>query len=254
MEVSASEGVQPPNQAVESRSVVNTGTWRDALPNDLKNHDMVKNYTKPGDLVQDYIKTKQEAGKLTKIPDEQATDDEKMAFFEKLGYPKDGKYGLQRPENIPEDRFDTEAASGFEKVAGDLKLTKSQAESLYNWYNDFSGQRLKAMEAASSAAIESLKQEWQGDSFAKNVSIASRAFKEVCATEVGTAFEEFVNTKEVDGVKLGNHPLFLKYFYELGKSVLEDSASIRKSGLNVDGEKDEDAIAAKMFPSMVKKG
>ena len=253
MSENESDGVTP-DQA--SGTVVKAASdlgWRAALPDDLKNHDMVKSYTKPGDLVQDYIKIKQEAGKLARIPDEQATDEEKTSFFEKLGYPKDGKYGFQKPEGIPDNAFDTEALSGFEKMAGDLRLTKSQAEGLYNWYNTYVGKKLQGVTSAASEAMESLKQEWAGDSFDKNVSIASRAFKEVCSSEVGTAFTEFINTREVDGLKLGNHPLFLKYFYELGKSVLEDSASVKKAQIDTSGAKDEDAIAAKMFPSMVSK-
>ena len=258
MSENASEGAAPDQAGGTVEKVASDLGWRAALPDNLKNHDMVKNYTKPGDLVQDYIKTKQEAGKLTKIPDEQATDEEKASFYEKLGYPKDGKYGFQRPEDMPENLFDKDAVSEFEKMSSGLRLTKAQAEGLYKWYNTYTNQKFQGMTNAQSkaneAAIAALKQEWQGDSFDKNVSIASRAFREVCGSEVGKSFEEFVNTREVDGVKLGNHPLFLKYFYELGKSVLEDSASIRKSGLNAGDEKDEDAVALKMFPSMAKKG
>lgn len=254
MSENASEGGQSPDQAGTSKEVVNTGTWRDALTNDLKNHELIKDFQKPSEAIQDYIKVKGELAQSVKIPDEQATDEEKASFYEKLGYPKDGKYGFQRPEDMPENLFDKDAVSEFEKVSSGLRLTKAQAEGLYKWYNTYTNQKFQGMTNAQSkaneAAIAALKQEWQGDSFDKNVSIASRAFREVCGSEVGKSFEEFVNTREVDGVKLGNHPLFLKYFHELGKSVLEDSASIKKANPDALAERDEDAVALKMFPSM----
>ena len=251
-----SDGGETPEQAVD-KTVATTHSWRDALPSDLKNHDLVKDFSKPGDIVRDYIRVKTEAGSLAKIPGEGASEDDRNSFYEKIGYPKDGKYGLQRPENIPEEQFDNAAMTEFEKVSGSLRLSKSQVEGLYNWYNKFSTDRLSGIESATKQATESaistLKQEWQGDSFDKNVKIATRAFREVGGGELGKSFEEFVNTKVVDGVKLGNHPLFLKYFHALGKSVLEDSGSVQGGAASAADEMDDAAIARKMFPSMVAK-
>ena len=250
--------IQVSDQAVVGKEVSNTGTWRDALTNDLKNHELIKNYQKPSEAIQDYIKVKGELAQAVKLPGEKATDDEKNAFYEKIGYPKDGKYGLQRPESISEEQFDPTILSEFEKVSGSLRLSKAQAEGLFNWYNKASSDRLGGIAAATKEAgdalLASLKQEWPGDSFDKNVNIAARAFREIGSGELGKSFEEFVNTKVVDGLKLGNHPLFLKYFHALGKAVLEDSGSVKRDeSFGHGGIDDNDAIARKMFPSMVAK-
>ena len=62
--------------------------WRAALPDDLKNHELIKNFTKPGDAIRDYVTVKQEAAKMLKIPDDQAPEDVKNEFYAKLGIGK----------------------------------------------------------------------------------------------------------------------------------------------------------------------
>jgi len=68
------------------------------------------------------------------------------------------------------------------------------------------------------AAVEAdLKREW-GDAFEDRVHAANRAIAEVGGQELG---ELLANTRMSDGTRMGNHPLLIKAFAELGRRIAE---------------------------------
>jgi hypothetical protein len=68
------------------------------------------------------------------------------------------------------------------------------------------------------AAVEAdLKREW-GDAFEDRLHAANRAIAEVGGKELG---ELLANTRMPDGTRMGNHPMLVKAFAELGRRIAE---------------------------------
>lgn len=219
--------------------------WRAALPDDLKNHELIKNFTKPGDAIRDYVTVKQEAAKMLKIPDDQAPEDVKNEFYAKLGRPENpDKYELAKPDELPDSMYDKELAKDYAKTVFDLGLPKQKAQQLYSWYNNKIIAQIKQQKQATENLLETLKQEpdWQGDNFKKNVDIAHNAWKQIADGDD----KNFVDNAIVDGVKLGDHPKFLKLFKKLGSKISDDTA-LQRGGGSGQVDTSEEAIAARMF-------
>lgn len=246
--VEPSEGI--PDQGLLADDVKSDESslgWRAALPDDLKNHDMVKGFTKPGDAIRDYVKVKGESAGLIKIPTDQSTAEEKEAFLSKLGRPENAeKYDLKRPDGLTDENYNPQLENGFRQQAFENGLSSSQAAKLYGWYNDMAMKSQQSDKANTEAEINKLKDEWSGDKFKTNTAIASAAFKKFSKDD-----GKFLDTK-INSIAIGNHPQFLKLFYEIGKLTQDDSALIRREGSGGQDSTDE-SKARTMFPSMIKK-
>ena len=155
--------------------------------------------------------------------------------------------------------FNPKLAGDFAQFLYERGAPKSLAQDIYKWYNQMvmdSSKTVKDQEAQEAVvekqkteeAVNKLKNEWVGDKFEANKAIAVQAFNKF---KIEGA-EGLLKNAKLDGVALGDHPIFLKWFYEIGKLTKDDSALIRKEGGGAPNIS-EDAQAAKMFPSMVKK-
>jgi hypothetical protein len=257
-----SEGTPNQGNNTDVRAGESELGWRAALPDDLKNHDFVKSFTKPGDAIRDYVRVKQESASYIKPLTEQSTPEEKAAFYTKLGRPESpDKYDFKRPEGIPDNAYSPELEAEFRKFVFEKGLSKQAATDIYNWYNEKVKGSISAMSAkeasdaettrqATEAAVDKLRGEWKGDAFDTNKAIAVKAFK--LFTKGNEEAARIVETAKVDGVQLGNHPVFLKLFHEIGKLTSNDSALLKNEGMSSPVLSQEEQ-AGKMFPSMVKK-
>lgn len=205
-----------------------THSWRDALPEGLRNHEYVIKYNKPADVVKDLIELK---NRYTEIENNIPKKPEEIE--------------LQEAENI-----DKEILAEYKKFVYENKIPKTEAKKLYEWYNEKIKNKIesqnKFIEERNIQAIENLKKEWKTD-FEKNQLLASNAFKKLADEEAIS----FVNNTMVDGVLLGNHPVFLKIFKKIGDLISDDSALIKESKKG--GISDDEAKASLLFPSMRKK-
>lgn len=120
------------------------------------------------------------AGRAIVMPKDDATPEERAAFFDKLGRPSDAAdYKFDVPEGSPEGYADGARAKFHE-----LGLTSAQAEALVAWNNEFATTHgTKAAEAAEAARVAdeqaqeaALKTEW-GAKYDENVAQAQAAAK-----------------------------------------------------------------------------
>jgi len=229
--------------------------WRAALPDDLKNHDFVKDYAKPGDAIQAFVDLKTETSKMLRIPDEKSTDEERSAFLNALGRPQTAEeYNLAKPEGLPEDvPYDENISETFKGIFHEIGLSNSQAETIWGKYHDFikSGYETskKAEQEALDGAINSLKDEWTGDKFKENTELAHRAFTGIF--EDKTKQEEaktFIEETKINGLSLGDHPMFLKIFQQIG-SVISDDRLNSGRGDGIQSGLSEEEQAKKRFPN-----
>lgn len=224
--------------------------WMSSLPDDLKTNKVLAQFKSIGDAGKTLAELRSD-DKVLRIPGEDASDEEKAAFLTKLGRPESpDKYTFTKPDLPEASLYSPEVETAFREFAFAEGMSDKTASKIWNWYYDLArngyAEQQKAEEKAFNDSVDALKNEWKGDDYKKNVAIAVRAF-----TEIGKGHESILNEKFGNG-KLGNHPAFLKLFYEIGKSIMSDTASFDASG-GGNVEKTEGEQALNMFPSMKKK-
>ena len=260
MDKPVSDGIPDQAVVVDKTADANLG-WRAALSDDLKQHPLIKDYQKPSEAIRDLVAFKESEGRKLLIPDmEKATAAEKAAYYVKLGRPeKPEGYEFTKPEGLPDEMFNPKLAGDFAQFLYEKGAPKSLAQDIYKWYNQMvidSSKTVKDQEAQKEAAtkqvteeaVNKLKNEWVGDKFTENTAIAVGAFKKFSNEDT----TKFLETAKIDGILLGNHPQFLKLFYEIGKLTKDDSALLHKEGSGT-GIETEESKAVTMFPSMSKK-
>ena len=229
--------------------------WMASLPDAYKQHEGFAQFKEPSEAWAKFDALLKAEGSMVTIPGEGAKPEEVAAFYSKLGRPEnvDG-YKITKPADLPEGiPYDPAIEAEFKKFAHAQNLTASQAEKLYGWYyglvkNGHASEQAR-LEKAQGEAIDKLKTDW-GAKFDGNKEIAIRAFKSFGNEETAALLE-----KQIDGVKLGDHPAFIKWFHSIGTKIMDDKATFGKDG-GAGGdtvEAQERKRAEQMFPSMTKK-
>lgn len=127
------------------------------------------------------------------------------------------KYELKLPEGSLLDASSIERISAYAKEKG---LSNEDAQELLNRENG----AVAAHHEAQMKQVEEMRAEWLkaaetdkeygGKEFKKNAELAHRAFA------------RFSNPEDAELLKesgLGNHPVFIRWFYRVGKAMAEDS-------------------------------
>lgn len=212
--------------------------WLSSIPENLRSHEAFKEVKTLPEVYQRFADMTVKSRELVAIPGEKSTDEERTAFYQKLGRPESSeKYSISKPEGLPEDiPYSVEQEAAFKNVAHSLNLTDAQAKGLYEWYHKelvipaFQSNKdgLEAIERAEKAelekAVNALKDAWKGDEFKVNIDSASRAFN-LIIEKAGIKDEalDFASGKKIDGLKVGDHPTFLKIFHYVSKAISDDS-------------------------------
>jgi len=182
--------------------------WVAALPDPLKTNESLTSFKTVGELANDYLATKTKASELegkiaNTIPKlkDGATDEERAAFYDALGRPKDAK----EYEFDGEDKNAPEWTAHWKQVSHSLGLTKAQAKQLSA---EFNGQMQKMVEAHNAnlqtevaTATEKLKSEW-GDKFDTNVELAKRVYQKHIGTEFDKDFDAGTGTTRLATMRL----------------------------------------------------
>ncbi len=234
--------------------------WRAALPDEWKNHDFVKTYQKPGDFVKSAFEIAQDrdglkAKRTNSIPNltDQSTDAEKADYYVAIGRPdKPDDYNIIKPADLPDGiPYDPAFETAFKQFAHANNFSKQQAEEAYKWYYGLVVNGAVKQEADNTKAqtdgINTLKDAWK-DKFDGNKKIAEIAFK-----KFGKDAASLLDEAKIGNIRLGDHPAFLKVFYEIGMQTLDDKALKGEGGQEGPAGDDESQIAAKFYPDMKKK-
>lgn len=225
-------------------------SWMSSLPDDLKSNEILSQFPSIGDAGKALVTLKGLEGKAVVIPEKDADSASWAAFYDKIGRPaKMEDYNITKPKDLPDDiPYRPEIEPVFKKFAHENGLTAAQAERAFNWYYDLAKQghvqeqqRQAQVQAESETA---LKTEW-GAKYDENREIARRAF-----VHYGKGSENLLAEARINGVRLGDHPGFVKLFHEIGARTMDDRAM--SGGNSGGGEPSEAEKAALMFPSMKK--
>tara|TARA_Y100000593_G_scaffold181_1_gene394 strand:+ start:150 stop:1076 length:927 start_codon:yes stop_codon:yes gene_type:complete len=215
-----------------------SGTWRESLPEDLREAGSLKDIPDIPTLAKAYTDAQSYIGRSIRIPGEDAGEDawsdfaEKIfeidgidfvpteesseeewgEFYNRLGRPEDATgYNIDRAEDTVEN---PEVEAAILELAHSLGLNNTQASGLINWMNQGSFQAQEQFESSQAESLSSLKDEW-GQAFDSKLKDAKAALQIY-------GDENLVN--ELNATGLGNNVQLIKAFAEIGKGFAEDPA------------------------------
>lgn len=188
-----------------------TPSWRDTLPEEFKNDPTLANFKGVDDLAKSFIHAQKLIGKdKVVLPSPTATEEEKTAFYRKLGMPEPDKYTLEGLE-------DDEASGKLKELFVKNNILPAQAKEIMNFlaseYSETEEGTSEAYQAAIQEGIEDLRLEW-GEGFNANLGKA----KAVVDTFGDPELKSYLNE-----TGLGNDPMLIRMFAKIGSQFGEDS-------------------------------
>lgn len=170
----------PATPAAPAEGSQAAGNWYSGADELTTGYIQNKGWQTPLDAIKSYQNLEKvlgadRAGRTVVMPGDNATPEERNAFFEKLGRPTDpAGYNLQVPEGFGDKEFAGEAGKWFHE----LGLSKAQGEQLVSRWNEYVGNRVGADQAIAQQTYEQdqskLTQEW-GAAYAQNLAAAQTA-------------------------------------------------------------------------------
>lgn len=229
--------------------------WLSSVPENLRTHEAFKGIESSSDAWQQFTDLKVSSKTALQIPGENATDEDKSSFLNALGRPEaaDG-YTLTKPENLPEGMpYDENVSEAFKGIFHEIGLSDAQAGKLWGKYHEIAangfGTSQKAEKEALDTSVNSLKDEWTGDQYKVNSELAHRAFTGIFKDEAKQSeAKSFIEDTKINGLALGNHPMFLKIFQQIG-SVMSDDSLNHGGDNSLNGGLSDEQEAQKRFPN-----
>lgn len=181
-------------------------------------------------------------GGAVKLPGKDATDEERAAFFNKLGRPeKEDGYELTVPKELPEDLpYDGERAKSFKSIAHKLGLSAEQAKGVHDWavanaVTDHTAAKTAGDEqalATAKAETDKLVKEFgplDGDTFKAQAEFADRVLTQTPGgLEVIEEFKRIGLIGSGEGKIVQSAPTF-KWLANLGMAFFKEAESLRGS-------------------------
>lgn len=227
------EPTAPAAPAAPATSIQGGGDWgamRSSLPEDLKGNPLLDPFGE-GDqpsgfegLVREHISVQHLiGGEKVARPTEKSSPEDWDRFFNQMGRPENAEsydFGdFQPPENVP---WDGELQKGLVEDIHAAGLSNAQANQLMRAYASRQAEAHEAALVTSNQAHESmedsLRNEW-GLEYDANLALTMKAFNTAFGEGAGTVAE----IQLPDGSLLGDHPAFIRGFFELAGRMREDS-------------------------------
>jgi hypothetical protein len=228
---------QPAKEAEAVKATPVLAGWTSATTKELRADPRFNDYASKFKSVDDVVKSAMEleskAGSMVSIPGEKSTPEERAAYYERMGVPKepDG-YEFEKDPSIEYDEADL---ASFKALAHELHLSQDQAKAMFAKASESAGSLLKGNQEQQAAAAKqeaearaqektdvekTLRKEWGGD-YNVNRELVKRGIARFASPEL-------LALASAKG--MGNQPSFIRMFQQLGSLVREDSALLDGSG------------------------
>jgi len=218
--------------------------WAAQLPTDLQENEGLTKYQTIGELGKAYLDSEGKVAESSKTVTElnaklgnaipklgdNPTPEEVNTYYKAVGRPEkvDG-YEFARPTNLPEGiTISDDVENAFRAKFHELGVSKKAGQELYNYYMQFWTGGLAADGEARKAAVEegikSLEAEWgvrDSEQYKANMTLMDRAVAKFGGADL---------KKHMDDTGMGNHPLFIKTFVQIGKAMSEDTLALGSGG------------------------
>jgi len=193
-------------------------SWKEAIPEDLRNDPNISKFTELEALAKSYINATRMIGQdKVAVPNNNSTDDQWNEVYNKLGRPESpDKYKLEvKSDVVP---LDDGAIKSFAENAHKLGLNNKQAQGILEFYKESmegSVQQSKVdTETAQANAESQLRKEW-GRAFDDNI-------KKAGAVAKANMNPQILDMELKDGTRLGDHPEVIKGFANIANLLSED--------------------------------
>ncbi len=202
-------GTDATTQTTQTATTTAATNWVDALPDTVKGFALNKGWDKPEKAVESYRQLESfvgadKAGRGVVIPNDDATPEERSAFFGRLGRPETPEgYAIKAPAGFENPEYLTEVAKTFHSIG----LTSAQANAIVAFQNQ-TAEKFRAMAVAEKAE---LTQEWGADN-SKNIDLSKRGAKALGLSEAqidlmeqqpAIGFKSVMNMLKTAGEKFG---------------------------------------------------
>jgi len=185
------------------------------LPDDVKGNETFKSVPDFATLAKGYVEANGKLSDAITLPGDAATDEERAAFFTKLGRPEAAdKYTLEKPviEGVKEWTPDMEKdLVSIRDLAFKLGLSGKQAQGMLDWYGQEITAQGKAAESQADKLLAPLKEEW-GDKYDERLAEANKV-----VTVIGG--KEWQQLRAASGI--GMYRVVIKSFLKLAPLVAE---------------------------------
>lgn len=209
-----------------------TQDWRSALPEDIREAESLKNFEDVGQLAKSFVETKAMQGNSIRIPGEDAGDEDKKEFVDKLlnhvpdvmlkpnfeddeqsteffrsiGMPeKPEEYEIPEVEGV---KVNEDRANVLQGLAHKHKITKSQFAGFMKDLNAIDAQVMQQRKEQAEENQKALAQEW-GVKYDANISAAAKIAE---LTGAPSSLLEAVKNKEAG-------PETMKWLLELSQAI-----------------------------------
>lgn len=223
----AAPGVADPKAAgLGTAASGGTASWRDTLPDDIKNDPTLSKYSDLTNLAKSHIEAQKLIGKKGVFkPSENATAEEWRAFRESIGVPSVDKYDIPQPKGF---EFPKETMEWAKKTFGEIGVLPQDASALMSEYAEFEAARDKASSTAKAKAVKEqlggLQKEW-GDNYGAQLKRGDFALVQL-AEMAGVSKDQAIELAKKD---VGSDPVFIKIMAAASKLFKEDT--LRENGV-----------------------
>lgn len=202
-----------------------TPDWRGAIA-DPGLRRVAEKFTSPAEVVKSYAALQSRLGRSVVKPGPDAGPEELAAYRRQLGVPESAEgYEVTLPDGLPAPLRDDPGGQAlqqdFLKAMHAAGASNDVVQQALDWYYGNVTQSLAQQEKAAAErraeAEASLRHEWGGD-HERNLTFARRAVQSFG----DAAFTDFLESQEAEGVKLGDHPAFVRAFAAIGRAMGED--------------------------------
>ncbi len=223
------------SEAPEAVTAANPGEsteqhWYSDLPEDLRDNATLHKYQTPEEAMRGHVNLASKIGKDTlQMPE---TDEDREAIYTALGRPEasDG-YSIERPEMPDGVPYDQESEDFYRDLAFDAGLSDDQFK---KFYDGEIKRRLDGFDQVDTASKEYARK--LNDGVEKELGSALPKYKSgaqaVMTKYSDDGFVSLLESTEVDGYKLGDHPVFFKAMGKIGLDMMGESKLKGGEGLD----------------------
>ena len=193
-------------------------SWKEAIPEDLRNDPNISKFTELEALAKSYINATRMIGQdKVAVPNNNSTDDQWNEVYDKLGRPESpDKYKLEiKSDVVP---LDDGAIKSFAENAHKLGLNNKQAQGILEFYKESMEGSIQQSrvdtETAQANTEAQLRKEW-GRAFDDNIKRAGAVAK-------ANMNPQILDMELKDGTRLGDHPEVIKGFANIANLLSED--------------------------------
>ena len=163
---------ETPKQETQIEQPVVAKSWKEAIPEELRNDPNISKFTELEALAKSYVNATRMIGQdKVAVPNNNSTEDQWNEVYDKLGRPESAdKYKLEvKSDVVP---LDDNAIKQFAENAHQLGLNNKQAQGILEFYKnsmESSAQQSKIdTETAQANAEQELRKEW-GSNYEANI-------------------------------------------------------------------------------------